>query len=280
MNLPLIIEPQELESHLGDENILIISVDAEHRYLERHIPTAINCSYLDLIKRGKFAQGLLPDVDSISRSFAELGITYDKHIVAYDDEGCGRSSRLLWVLDVIGHQNYSLLNGGLNSWSKEGYPLHAMPTFAKASTFTVKQEPQTIVDKDYVLKHLDDPNVILLDGRSHNEYIGLQPLAKRSGHIPGAKNLDWNYTKDLRRNGRFKSAETLLPVLKSLGVSKDKEIIVYCQTCHRSCHTFVLLKSLGFDNIKAYAGSWSEWGNCDDTPVVQIESPDNDLDEF
>ena len=274
VNLPLLVEPQNLEPLLGNAMVLVVSVDSAHRYHERHIPRAVHLSYDTLVRRGKFALGLLPDVGALSQALSGIGLTPETHVVAYDDEGCGRSSRLLWTLGLVGHEHFSLLNGGLTAWANEGHPLHVQPVDVVASDYTVSGIGDAIVDKTYLLAHYSDPSVVLLDCRSHNEFIGLQPLAKYSGHIPGAVNLDWSYTKSSHRHNRYKPMSKLQVVLDSLGITKDKEVIVYCQTGHRSSHTFMLLKILGYPNVKAYPGSWSEWGNCDDTPIIQIETPE------
>jgi thiosulfate/3-mercaptopyruvate sulfurtransferase len=108
---------------------------------------------------------------------------------------------------------------------------------------------------------------VLVDARSPPEYSGEKRLAQRGGHIPGAVNFDWINAMDMQNNLRLKPAEVLSQSLAGLGVTQDKEVIVYCQTHHRSAHTYIVLKSLGYTKIKGYPGSWSEWGNQGDTPI-------------
>ena len=124
-------------------------------------------------------------------------------------------------------------------------------------------------DKDYILAHLKDPAVVLLDARSPDEYTGRTKRAARVGHIPGAVNYNWTDAMDQSRFLRLKDAQELKRALEGLGVTPDKEVITYCQTHHRSAHTYVVLKSLGYPKVKAYPGSWSEWGARDDTAVVK-----------
>jgi len=273
INLPLLVEPGQLEPLMANEQLIIVSVDSEQRYSERHVPTAVHLNYSKLIKKGRFAQGLLPELEDISEVLSTIGLTPDTHVIAYDDEGSGRASRLLLTLDAIGHTRFSLLNGGMTAWAAEGFPLHVEAEFREPGNYQAKSISNIIVDKDYILNKLGDENVILIDARSHDEFTGLQPLAKRSGHIPGAINIDWKLNKDPARHNRMKSDDKILEMLQDRRITKDKEIIAYCQTCHRSSHTYIMLKQAGYPNIKCYPGSWSEWGNCDDTPVIQDEDP-------
>jgi thiosulfate/3-mercaptopyruvate sulfurtransferase len=176
---------------MANDDLIIVSVDSEQRYSERHVPNAVHLSYSKLIKKDKYAQGLLPELEDISEALSSIGLTPEKHVIAYDDEGSGRASRLLLTLDAIGHTRFSLLNGGMTAWAAEGFPLHVEAEFRQASNYQATSIGNIIVDKDYILKKLNDENVVLIDSRSHDEFTGLQPLAKRSGHIPGAINIDW-----------------------------------------------------------------------------------------
>ena len=108
---------------------------------------------------------------------------------------------------------------------------------------------------------------MLLDARSTDEYLGSKRFAERGGHIPGAVNLDWMQTMDRNRGLRFKPAEELRTMLTSLGVTPDREVVCYCQSHHRSAHSCMMLKSLGFARVRGYPGAWSDWGNSPDTPI-------------
>jgi len=273
IKLPLLVEPGQLEPLLAHKQLIIVSVDSEQRYSERHVPTAVHLSYSRLVRKSTFAQGLLPELEDINKALSSIGLTPDKHVVAYDDEGSGRASRLLFTLDAVGHTRFSLLNGGMTAWADEGFPLHVAPEFREPSNYQATSIRDVVADKDYILKNLNNENVVLIDTRSHDEFTGLQPLAKRSGHIPGAINIDWKLNKNPARHSRMKSDDKILEMLEDRRITKDKEIIVYCQTCHRSSHTYIMLKQAGYPNVKCYPGSWSEWGNCDDTPVIQDEDP-------
>lgn len=265
--LPLIVEPAELEKRLGAENLLIVDLSRPEIYTQAHLPGAVHLDYAQIIAARPPAMGVLPSAAQLSEVLGSIGATPDIHIVAYDDEGGGRAARLLWTLEVIGHPRYSLLNGGLHAWINEQHPVNAEPVRRPRSSYPVTFSDDIVADKNYILERLRDPGVVIVDARTPAEYRGETKRAERAGHIPGAVNFDWVNAIDRTRNLRLKSAEELTRVLSQLGVTPDKEVIAYCQTHHRSAHTYIVLKSLGYPRVRGYPGSWSEWGNSRDTPI-------------
>ena len=129
--------------------------------------------------------------------------------------------------------------------------------------------PNVLATRDYILSRLNPPTLKLLDARSREEYLGLRRLARRGGHIPGAVNLEWLQAIDKKRQLRLKNRNELTAMLSELGIAQNEEIVVYCQTHHRSAHSWMMLRHLGFADVRGYAGSWSEWGNDADTPIEQ-----------
>ena len=266
--LPLLIEPDALEAALGGDNLLVVDVSGADVHAQGHVPGAVNLDYAALIGPRPPAMGLIADADQLSEAFSALGMTADSHVVAYDGEGGGRASRLLWTLDAVGHGASSLLNGGLQAWTGDGHATETGVNEVARSDYRVTlQQAAVIADKGYIRDHLDDPDVVIFDVRSPAEFAGDDVRAVRGGHIPGAVNMDWTMAIDQDRNLRFKSEDALRDMLGALGVTPDKEVITHCQTHHRSAHTYMVLKSLGFSKIRGYDGSWSEWGNDADTPI-------------
>ncbi len=266
--LPLLLEPAELQAHLDDPRLLVVDLSRAEHYAQGHIPGAVHLEYAQLVASRGPAQGALPEEKHLSGLFSALGLTRETQVVAYDDECNGRAARLLWTLEVIGHPRYSLLNGGLEAWTENGGRLTVVPGKRTPNRDTVDlSAARALADKDYVLSRLGDRKTVLLDTRSPGEYRGEIKRAARAGHIPGAVNFDWVRAMDPQRCLRIRPAEELKQELAALGVTPDKEVIVYCQTHHRSAHTYIVLKALGYPDVKGYPGSWSEWGNLPDTPI-------------
>lgn len=267
--LPLLIEPDELERRLGEAHLLVIDLSSTETYERMHIPGAVHLDYGQIVRAEPPRLGLLPDDGQLQAVLSAVGIGPQTHVVAYDDEGGGRASRLLWTLDVAGHEHYSLLNGGLHAWANEGHPLSSDPVSPTPARFEVHHDDGPVADRSFVLKHLYDDRVVVLDARTPQEFQGVDVRAQRGGHIPNAVNVDWTRAMDPNRNMRLKPAAELREIYEGRGVTPDKTVVTHCQTHHRSAHTYIVLKALGYPQVKGYPGSWSDWGNATDTPIDQ-----------
>ena len=265
--LQLLIEPQQLVSLLDNPDIVVVDLCKRETYLQAHIPGAVHLDYKFLVTAKPPAMGFIPDIEHLGQLMSELGITDESHVVAYDDEGGGKATRFTYTLDVLGHNKYSLLNGGLHAWAKEGFPLDSTPIKKSVSVYNANIHPQPIATKQFILSKLYDNSIQLIDARSPAEFHGSKKLAEKTGHIPGAINLDWNELIDQQHNFRLKPPEELTKILNDRNIEQSKTTVVYCQTHHRSALLYFALKYLGFADIKGYPGSWSEWGNSSDTPV-------------
>jgi thiosulfate/3-mercaptopyruvate sulfurtransferase len=265
----LVVEPEEVQIHLGEPDVRVVDLCTAEQYARGHVPGSIHLEYSRLVLSRPPVTGLLPGTEYLEGLFSSLGLSSDALVVAYDDEGGGRAARLLWSLAACGHARYALLNGGLQAWANEGHPPDVAPTMPTPSRYQATYDPTVVADRHYVSARLGATDTLLLDCRSPKEYRGEEKRAARTGHIPGAVNLEWTEAMDGARNLRLKPREALLRGLESVGVTPDKEIIPYCHSHHRSAHTWLVLKHLGFERVRGYPGSWSEWGNLPDTPVEQ-----------
>lgn len=265
--LPLIVEPAALNAALGTPGLLVVDLNDEGKYAAGHVPGAVNFPFAVLLGPQPPAMGLIAPAAQLSQAFSALGLSPDTHVVAYDSEGTGKASRFLWTLDVVGHRNFSLLNGGMHAWAGDNLPMEETPNEPSPSDYVVEIGHTAIAGKDYILSKLDDDGMVVLDCRTPAEYAGDDVRSARGGHIPGAVNLDWMLAMDRDANLRLKPDDELRAMLHDLGVTSDKEVIVHCQTHHRSSHTYMVLKHLGFEKVRGYDGSWSDWGNDPDVPV-------------
>ncbi len=270
-DLPLILDAEQLQAQLGAQsaagNIVVLDLSQPTSYLQQHIPGAYFLDYSWITKAQNPVMGLLPDVEELNRVLSAFGITTDTHIVAYDDEGGGRACRLLWTLDTLGHQHYSLLNGGLQNWASKNLPLNNDIIWPTPASYSGTLDSSPIAEKQFILDSLNDDSTMVLDCRSPMEYSGTKVFAARGGHIPGAVNMNWMDLIDTENQLCLKPINEIEKILQSKGVTKDKTIITHCQTHHRSSHSYIVLKSLGYEKIKGYPGSWSDWGNDPSTPI-------------
>ncbi|MES1945900.1 thiosulfate sulfurtransferase [Salinisphaera sp. C84B14] len=263
--LPLFVDAEQLNAVIGDADVQIIAVDSASDYDRAHIPGALQIAISDFTASAAPVAGLLPDARQLADVFSDAGLRNDAHIVAYDRAGDSQAARLLYTLDVMGHERISLLDGGLSAWHEAGLALESGPPQAGASAFNVEPRAEGIADRGWIEAHLNDPGVAFLDVRSAPEYAGTDVRSARGGHIPRAINLDWNLLKG--PDGRLRPRTELLQVISDHDIESEHEIVNYCQSHMRSSYSYLVLKYLGFDKVRGYPGAWSDWGNATDTPI-------------
>ena len=267
--LPPVISPQELAERLNNENILVVDVGAAGEFAAGHIPSAVQIDYSDFVTGKPPVMGLISDSKQLSLVLSAIGLTNDTQVVAYDRNGGGQAGRLLYTLDAIGHPTGALLDGGLQAWANAGQPLEAGSVDAEPSNYEARFVGDNVADKAYIQSRLGADDLALLDCRTPAEYDGSDLRAARGGHIPGAVNFNWTDAFDPANPPSLADLNSLRERFKDIGITPDKEIILYCHTHTRSSHTYMLLKQLGYPKLKGYPGAWSDWGNDPDTPISQ-----------
>lgn len=265
--LPILLQPAELALRLGEGGLLPVDLRDQGLYLQGHLPGAVQIDYKRLAVPRPPAMGEVPEAAALEALLSEIGLTRETQVVAYDGEGNGKASRLVWTLHLVGHRRAALLDGGIGAWAGERLPLEAGLIAPRATAYRIAEGGAVGADREYVLSRLGDPGVVILDSRSPAEFSGADLRAARGGHIPGAVNLDWVLLRDPKRGGRLKPAAELKALFAAQGIEPSQEVIVHCQTHHRSSLTYVALKTLGYAKVRGYAGSWSEWGNDLALPV-------------
>jgi 3-mercaptopyruvate sulfurtransferase SseA len=266
--LPLFIEPNELQKlvQTTPSDLIIIDLGSEARFSEEHIPGAILVTPADT-QAPPPVPGFLPPHEALTRLMRRIGLTNNAHVVVYDDEGGGWAGRFIWMLDEIGHTRYSYLNGGLISWKGEGFATDAGTQTNIPSDITIEINHAHTIECAPLCEILSSPNTLIWDARSPLEHKGEKKFSTRGGHIPGAINYEWTRAMAPQNHYRLKPLATLESELAEIGITRDKDIFTHCQSHHRSGLTYLIAKLLKFPSIKAYAGSWGEWGNRQDTPI-------------
>lgn len=273
-NLPFIKTAKEVKSLIEDgASLRLIDCrtklgdpsDGRRRYEESHLPNAV---YVDLEgdltgEKGEHGgRHPLPTPEALGEMFSHLGIDQETMVVAYDDEGGAFASRLWWMLSYVGHENVYILNGGFKEWTEHGFPVtKEKPVFTKKD-FSVNVQPHMTISKEEVAASLNE--AILIDSRELARYQGIsEPVDKKAGRIPGAVHGFWK--ENLDESGMWKDEHRLRERFADLHF--DEEIIVYCGSGVTACPNILALKGLGYQNVKLYPGSWSDWITYPDAPI-------------
>lgn len=272
-----IVTVRWLNQHVDDRDIRIIDVSFQSdSFSAGHIPNAVFVDWRrDLADEGKKQYLVLPR-ENFEKLMSRIGVTQDTQLVFYDDFDNRLAIRALWVAEFYGHSKTAILEGGLQAWRAEGYRITNNSSVFPGTSYTVTNVHEGLnVDKEYVARNLNNPNVLFVDGRPASMYSGLvagkaihtgETIARR-GHLPGAVNEPWKAHMDTR--SEFLDEATLQTMFRDRGIDRDKEAVVfYCnEGVHAAFDWFVASKLLGYENAKIYDGSMSEWAEDANLPL-------------
>ncbi|MDE3178425.1 MAG: sulfurtransferase [Acidobacteriota bacterium] len=273
----VLVSTDWVASHGSDANVRLVEVDVDTTaYDKGHIQNAVGWNWQsqlqDNIRRDLLTKSQFEEL------MGKSGISNDSTVVLYGDNNNWFAAYALWQLKYYGHKDARLMNGGRKKWELEGRAFTTeapkiTPTQYKASN----PDESVRAKRDLVFGVMEKRNAYLVDVRSPDEFSGkviappgMSETAQRGGHIPGAISFPWS--KAANEDGTFKSYDDLSKLLGGLGVRPDREAVAYCRIGERSSHTWFVLKYLlGFEKVRNYDGSWTEWGNLVDAPIEKGE---------
>jgi thiosulfate/3-mercaptopyruvate sulfurtransferase len=251
-----------IKSH--DPNLLIIDTRPFSDYVNDHIPGALNLDFMNFHWLDTTKGGIIQFNKQMKILINYLGINSNNFVVFYDDISGYSASRGVWLLHYFSHRNVYILDGGYKYWSKLNYPVEKKTNSNVVSEVEYKINKEVLADAEYIKKRLEKKtnDMVIIDCRSEMEYRGTIARASKKGHIPQAINIDWinNLAEE-----KFKDSEKLDQLYSF--IPKDKEVITYCHGGYRAANTYLILKKLGYSDVKMYLGSWGEWGNIHEFPV-------------
>ena len=275
----VLVSSEWLEANLSAEGLVIVESDEDVLLYETgHIPGAVKIDWHTELNQPVVRDYL--DGEGFAKLLSSKGIKRDSTVVIYGDKSNWWAAYALWVFKLFGHEDVRLLDGGRDNWIAEARPWTREETQVTPTDYPVVQRDDSKYRafRDDVFKHFGNP---LIDVRSPEEYSGERTHmpaypeegALRGGHIPSAASVPW--AKAAGENGVFRTRAELEAIyLDGAGLTPGADVIAYCRIGERSSHTWFVLKYLlGFENVRNYDGSWTEWGSLVGAPIVKGIEP-------
>ncbi len=270
-----LVTTEWLAEHLGADGLVVVESDEDVLLYETgHIPGAVKVDWHTELQ-DQLARDYV-DAEGFARLLSEKGIARTDTVVFYGDNFNWWAAYALWVFRLFGHEDVRLLDGGRQKWVAEGREMTTEVVNRPVTEYPVGERNDAPIRafRDDVVTHLDSGSP-LVDVRSPEEYRGEllhmpaypQEGALRGGHIPGAASVPWK--RAANEDGTFRSIDELRAIyVEEVGLGAGDDIVAYCRIGERSSHTwFVLTHLLGFENVRNYDGSWTEWGNLVRAPI-------------
>lgn len=267
----LFISAEELKQKLeSNVNLKIIDVRSSAQYLLGHLPEAVHMWGADLSAQEGWVAELIPEAKIFSLRAQEKGINNDSEIIIYSDADSPWAARLAFIFKYYNHQNVKILNGGYQAWKEKEFESNMLPFKPEEGDFWVEDvNNDWLLSSDTIAENLDNDDFIILDLRSSEEYSGAikKTGAYRKGRIPGSINLEWSEL--FNAENKLKSREELQKIFEEKNIPKDKNktVVLLSHEGIEASHTYFILKTLGYQNLKLYDEAWLGWSHRSDLPV-------------
>lgn len=263
-----IIEPSDIIESLPSATYTVLDISRPDTYQQAHLPEALPVLVSQIVSATDVVKGYMAPLHELKAWAHSLALKPDSYVLVYDDEGGGWAGRLMWTLHYLGISHVDYLNGGIANWLQQGFASTPVPSpLPTPSDIPFNKNPSVSAELEEILESLHDPEVVLVDTRPLDFYLGRRVTALKNGHIPGAIHFPASDCLDPEQHMKLKSLDWLQAQFTEKGITPDKTIICYCNSFHSAALVYMVLKCLGYPSVKGYAGSWSEWGNHPDTPV-------------
>ncbi|WP_085522191.1 sulfurtransferase [Tuberibacillus sp. Marseille-P3662] len=269
----VLVTTEWVADHLNDQNFRLVEVDVDSQaYDSGHIENAVSWDWSTELN-DQVQRDILSD-EQLASLLGRSGVTPDTTLVLYGDNNNWFAAFAYWQLKMFGHKHVYLMDGGRVKWEKENRPYTNDVPKVEPVEYPLPESDRSVrAFQPDVLQAIQSDNTALVDVRSPQEFSGeviappgMTETAQRGGHIPKAVNVPWKQATN--EDGTFKSEEELQDLYGTKGVTDDKDVITYCRIGERAAHTwFVLHELLGYDNVRNYDGSWTEWGSMIGVPI-------------